>query len=45
MMIHANVQSVGDYTGKNSIFSDDYENQGFTRRQQANDNLLIVNQL
>lgn len=45
MMIHANVQSVGDYTGKNSIFSDDYDNQGFTRRQQANDNLLIVNQL
>lgn len=45
MMIHASTQSVGDYTGKNSIFSDDYGNQGFTRRQQANDNLLIVNQL
>ncbi len=45
MMIHANSQSVGDYTGKNSIFSDDYGNLGFTRRQQANDNLLIVNQL
>ena len=40
-----NLEKVGDYTGKNSIFSDDYENQGFTRRQQANDNLLIVNQL
>lgn len=45
MMIHANSQSVGDYTGKNSIFSDDYGNLGFTRRQQANDNILIVNQL
>lgn len=45
MMIHSNAQSVGDYSGKNSIFSDDYENLGLTRRQQANDNLLIVNQL
>lgn len=45
MMIHANTQSVGDYNGKNSIFSDDHENLGFTRRQQTNDNLLIVNQL
>lgn len=45
MMIHANTQSVGDYNGKNSIFSDDYENLGFTRRQQTNDNMLIVNQL
>ena len=24
------MQSVGDYNGKNSIFSDDYENLGFT---------------
>lgn len=45
MMIHANSQSVGDYNGRNSIFSDDYENLGFTRRQQVNDNFLIVNQL
>lgn len=45
MMIHSNAQSVGDYSGKNSIFSDDYENLGLTRRQQTNDNLLIVNQL
>ncbi|QIU94459.1 TonB-dependent receptor [Bacteroides faecium] len=45
MMVHANTQSVGDYNGKNSIFSDDYENLGLTRRQQSNDNLLIVNQL
>ena len=37
--------SVGDYNGKNSIFNDDYENLGFTRRQQTNDNMLIVNQL
>lgn len=45
MMIHSNAQSVGDYNGKNSIFSDDYGNLGLTRRQQTNDNLLIVNQL
>ena len=45
MMIHSNAQSVGDYAGKNSIFSDDNENLGLTRRQQTNDNLLIVNQL
>lgn len=46
MMVHDNVQSVGDYTGMNSgKFNDDYDNMGFTRRQQTNDNLLIVNQL
>lgn len=45
MMIHSNAQSVGDYNGKNSIFSDDHGNLGLTRRQQTNDNLLIVNQL
>ena len=45
MLVHANAQSVGDYKGKNSIFSDDYGNQGMTRRQQSNDNMLIVNQL
>lgn len=45
MLIHSNAQSVGDYNGKNSIFSDDYGNLGLTRRQQTNDNLLIVNQL
>lgn len=45
MMIHANTQSVGDYQGRNSTFSDDYENLGFTRRQQSNDNILFVNQL
>ena len=45
MMIHANTQSVGDYDGKNSIFDDDQGNIGFTRRQQTNDNWLLVNQL
>lgn len=45
MLVHSNTQSVGDYNGKNSIFSDDYDNLGLTRRQQSNDNLLLVNQL
>lgn len=46
MMVHDNVQSVADYTGKDAgKFNDDYDNMGFTRRQQTNDNLLIVNQL
>ena len=45
MMIHANAQSVGDYQGRNTTFSDDYGNLGFTRRQQSNDNMLFVNQL
>lgn len=46
MMIHNNVQSVGDYEGMDtSDFNDDYDNLGFIRRQQTNDNLLFVNQL
>jgi hypothetical protein len=46
MMVHDDVQSVGDYDGMDSgKFNDDYGNMGFTRRQQANDNLLLVNQL
>ena len=46
MMVHDNVQSVGDYDGMDSgKFNDDYDNMGFTRRQQANDNWLLVNQL
>lgn len=46
MMIHNNVQSVGDYEGRDSgDFNDDYDNLGFIRRQQTNDNLLFVNQL
>ena len=43
MMVHDNVQSVGDYDGMDSgKFNDDYDNMGFTRRQQANDNWLLV---
>ena len=45
MLIHANTQSVGDYNGRNSVFDDDFGNEGFTRRQQVNDNLLLVNQI
>lgn len=45
MMVRSNTQSVGDYNGKNSTFDDDYGNLGLTRRQQSNDNLLLVNQL
>lgn len=46
MMIHNNVQSVGDYEGVNSrSYNDDYDNLGFQRRQQTNDNYLFVNQL
>lgn len=45
MLVHNSTQSVGNYEGKNDTFSDDYGNQGMTRRQQVNDNLLIVNQL
>ncbi|MDR0937917.1 MAG: TonB-dependent receptor [Mediterranea sp.] len=44
LLVHATTQSVGDYTGRNSIFDDDHDNQGFTRRQQANDNLLLAHQ-
>lgn len=44
MMIHANNQYVVDYEGMNARF-EDYHYQGFLRRQQTNDNLLIVNQL
>lgn len=45
MMVHAGIQSVGDYWGMDSEYqsSDDYE--GFMRRQQTNDNLLFVHQL
>ena len=32
MMVHDNVQSVGDYDGMDSgKFNDDYDNMGFTR--------------
>lgn len=45
MMVHSNVQSVGNYEGKDATFSDDYGNLGMTHRQQVNDNLLLVNQI
>ena len=49
MLIHNNNQSVGHYIGENAEFTssmqpDLYENEGFLRRQQTNDNLLITNQ-
>lgn len=45
MMIHANDQYVGEYSGKHAERhqdSDDY--MGFYRRQQTDDNLLVTNQ-
>lgn len=44
MLIHAGRQYVADFNGMSSFF-DDYHYSGFLRRQQANDNLLVVNQL
>lgn len=45
MLVHSTDESVGDYLGMDSKYesSDTYE--GFMRRQQTNDNMLIVNQL
>lgn len=45
MMVHATKESVGNYLGMDADYqsSDTYE--GFMRRQQVNDNLLLVNQL
>ncbi len=45
MLVHATNESVGDYLGMDNDYqsSDTYE--GFMRRQQTNDNMLIVNQL
>ncbi|MEA5129611.1 MAG: TonB-dependent receptor [Proteiniphilum sp.] len=46
MLVHANDQYVGEYSGYNSERhqgSPTY--MGFSRRQQTNDNLLVVNQL
>jgi len=46
MLIHANDQFVGEYNGLNSErHQDSPSGMGFLRRQQTNDNLLIVNQL
>ena len=45
MLVHSADESVGNYTGMDSKYesSDTYE--GFMRRQQVNDNMLIVNQI
>lgn len=46
MIVHDNDQYVGDYQGLNSErHQDSPDDIGFLRRQQMNDNLLIVNQL
>lgn len=45
MMIHSNSQYVADYTGKSDKFQSSDRSLGFMRRQQANDNLLVVNQI
>lgn len=46
MLIHANDQYVSEYKGFNSErHQDGHDFLGFLRRQQANDNLLVVNQL
>lgn len=46
MLIHANDQYVGEYSGKHAERHQDSEDyMGFYRRQQANDNMLIANQL
>lgn len=46
MLIHANNQYVGEYSGKHGERHQDSEDyMGFHRRQQSNDNLLITNQL
>jgi TonB-dependent receptor len=46
MLIHANSEYVGEYSGKHGERHQDSEDyMGFHRRQQINDNLHIVNQL
>lgn len=46
MLIHANEQYVGEYSGYNGEKYQDSPNyMGIMRRQQTNDNLLVVNQL
>lgn len=46
MMFHATHQYVGDYLGRHSEkFQDSYNESGFNRRQQINDNLLFTHQL
>ncbi|NDV46302.1 TonB-dependent receptor [Paludibacter sp. 221] len=46
MLVHANHQYVGEYSGYNSErFQDSPDYTGFLRRQQTNDNMLLSNQL
>lgn len=47
MLVHSNNQYVGDYLGTDSEkYQDAYdEESGFLRRQQNNDNVLMVNQI
>jgi len=45
LYIHTNIQSVGNYFGKDSEFEDSDDTKGLQRRQQVNDNTIIVNQL
>jgi len=45
LYIHTNIQSVGNYFGKDSEFEDSDETKGLQRRQQVNDNTIIVNQI
>ena len=46
MLVHANNQYVGEYSGFNGErHQDSPDYMGFLRRQQTNDNLLLVNQL
>lgn len=46
MLIHANDQYVGEYSGFNGErYQDSPDYTGVLRRQQTNDNLLLVNQL
>lgn len=46
MMLHATHQYVGDYLGRHSEkFQDSYNESGFSRRQQINENLLFTHQL
>src|SRR5690606_34019947 len=46
MMLHATHAYVGDYLGRHSEkFQDSYNESGFNRRQQINDNLLFTHQL
>ena len=45
MMVHSNVQSVGNYEGKTLLSVMITVIWGMTHRQQVNDNLLLVNQI